>query len=311
MKLDQLQLSNNQIYAGSGFMKSNVTSQMKSILEVFKNNDEDATLLNKRHEINLMNRHQSIYQGYIYYRKATDSNSDVVHLTIYKYGARRLNLQLPTDEEGIDSVTVSVIMPSLLFANNSHQTCIAFENFNKPWPFHNVFSYSDDLDSFFRNSRSQFYDLCEKQFYRICTGFAVEGINFFKTPELYVHTILTGISNFDLSALHAFNTNSLLIIKSQYGDQLKDQYVHLNHVSSLFEGDLSMNDLFDCHTVRQVIELLEQYVVRSEYLKLLSSSYRDFREMMDHKNENLNLIIVGIFSAFNNLELIETLIKSF
>lgn len=311
MKLDQLQLSNNQIYAGSGFMKSNVSSQMKSILEVFKNNDVGAISSNKYDEINLMNQHQSIYQGYIYYRQSVDHNNDFVHLTVYKYGARRLNLQLPTDEEGIDNVSVSVIMPSLLFANNGHQTYIAFENFNRPWPFHNVFSYDDDLDSLFRNSQSRFYDLYNKQFYKICTGYAVEGINFFKTPELYVHTILTGISNFDLSASHGFNTNSLSIIKSQYGDQLKDQYVHLNRVSSLFEGDLSMNDLFNCHTVRQVIALLEQYVVRSEYLKLLSSSYRDFREMMYHKAENLNLIIVGIFSAFNNLELIETLIKSF
>lgn len=311
MKLDQLQLSNNQIYAGSGFMKSNITSQMKSILEVFKNNDENAVLSNKYDEINLMNRHQSIYQGYLYYRKSIDHNSDVVHLTVYKYGARRLNLQLPTDEEGIDNVSISVIMPSLLFANNGHQTCIAFENFNRPWPFHNVFSYNDDLDILFRNSQSQFYDLYNKQFYKICTGYAVEGINFFKTPELYVHTILTGISNFDLSAACGFNANSLRIIKSRYGEQLKDQYVHLNRVSSLFEGDLSMNDLFNCHTVRQVIELLDQYVVRSEYLKLLSSSYRDFREMMAHKDENLNLIIVGIFSAFNNLELVETLIKSF
>lgn len=311
MKLDQLQLSNNQIYAGSGFMKSNVSSQMKSILEVFKNNDVGAISSNKYDEINLMNQHQSIYQGYIYYRQSVDHNNDFVHLTVYKYGARRLNLQLPTDEEGIDNASVSVIMPSLLFANNGHQTYIAFENFNRPWPFHNVFSYDDDLDSLFRNSQSRFYDLYNKQFYKICTGYAVEGINFFKTPELYVHTILTGISNFDLSASHGFNTNSLSIIKSQYGDQLKDQYVHLNRVSSLFEGDLSMNDLFNCHTVRQVIALLEQYVVRSEYLKLLSSSYRDFREMMYHKAENLNLIIVGIFSAFNNLELIETLIKSF
>ena len=311
MKLDQLQLSNNQIYAGSGFMKSNVSSQMKSILEVFKNNDVGAISSNKYDEINLMNQHQSIYQGYIYYRQSVDHNNDFVHLTVYKYGARRLNLQLPTDEEGIDNVSVSVIMPSLLFANNGHQTYIAFENFNRPWPFHNVFSYDDDLDSLFRNSQSRFYDLYNKQFYKICTGYAVEGINFFKTPELYVHTILTGISNFDLSASHGFNTNSLSIIKSQYGDQLKDQYVHLNRVSSLFEGDLSMNDLFNCHTVRQVIALLEQYVVRSEYLKLLSSSYRDFREMMYHKAENLNLIIVGIFSVFNNLELIETLIKSF
>lgn len=320
--MEKLNLSNKNVYAGSGFMRSNITNEFRSKLEKITNQSQGNSNINS--EINLLEKKDLIDTGFLYYRKFKSHYGNSIDSSlIYKYGSRRMKLRLPTVTES-DNVWVSVLMPDVLVARSSKVSSVylGFANFSRLWPFHNTYSSYGHLSDFMSNATiNQITGTTNniKTFVlrhyldRFCLGESVSGIDLEKTPELYTHTLLTSISNYDLScnySLHPFITDNYY---HNFKNLMMDKVIDLSKVSNLFKGYLHSNDLLDCTTLDDIINLLNKHVDKNIDDKL-AGYYHDydtaFESITRNRRESANLIVIGLLSAFGNVELVEEAIKN-
>lgn len=319
--MEKLNFSNKHVYSGSGFMRSNITSEFKtkidSIMNYLDGNKNIQSL------INLIDYKDFIDTGFIYYKKYTRQRSQSRNMSlIYKYGSRRMKLRLPSLYDD-DYIWVSVIMPDVLVARESINSPIylGFANIKKLWPFHNTYSIrgylsefidSNVIDKMNHSLRNYIYQQYLDQF---CIGYSVRGIKLESTPELFTHTLLTSVSNYDLSVAYSLTNFICNNEYKRFNYDIHNKFIDLSKVSNLFHGYLNSNDLLKCETRDDITQLLKPYIDTDIDDQLLDRSYdynldSTFEWMMKSRNESFNLIIVGIMSAFGNVELIEEVIKN-
>lgn len=324
--MEKLNLSNKNVYAGSGFMRSNITRNFKSKINQIMERSQSSDDVN--FELNLLDKRDMIDTGFLYYRKFEQQYSDrpTDSGLIYKYGSRRMKLRLPTEIES-DNVWVSVLMTDILVARKSRGSSvnIGFANVSRLWPFHNTYSSSTYLYDFISpNTHRQIFEdnqnnknkdyLQDHYLDQVCLGESVSSIDLDKTPELYTHTLLTSISNYDLScgySLHFFITDDDC---KEFKSSMMNKVIDLSKVSNLFKGLLYSNDLINCKSFDDIIELLEDHINHEVDNKLYLPNYNNeynslFEWMMKFKRESSNLIIAGILSAFGNVKILEEALK--
>lgn len=345
----ELSISNHRIYNGEGFMKSDQTEDAKNAFYCVKKaidiiKDESENVGSRGYQSFSAIQHADfIYKGFLLYARdftssmQSDANSRAIAL--YKYGARRLKLEIPHhSDNNIEKITISVIMPSLLFAKRNYGSLyIAFENSDVRWPYHNVFARTSRarLSSIMSNrdlfSQINEYSLSKRKMSEVCVGYAVDGIDFFTTPELYVHTLLTSESNDDLHHGATFDKDAFDVIEKY---DVQDKVIDLSKVSNLLKGYMPMANLINTikertqegsHVQSVFLSFMRQYMNGEKLDEMHEGAIYDeshrrrvrtgvisrIFDSASPRQASLNLLLMGIVSAFNNVEMVEEVLKSF
>lgn len=231
--------SNKKVYAGSGIMQSDKTSEVVSLNKYYGSNSNDSN-----QTFNIFSKLDFIHSGILYKNHHQDRNQSL----LLKYGARKLQMKAPSYSNN-RPVTHNVIVPDLLFFKRStHDISIGIMINHKfyYWPFHNVYSGSYDLTSRYSfgndlsNCISETLNGGELRMQSVCEGYATQGLSFFSSPELYVHALLTSASNYDLSTeLFGLNLHELskVIKHHHYHNEVLD----LTKASNVLQGDFDLN----------------------------------------------------------------------
>lgn len=268
--------SNKKVYAGSGIMQSDKTSEVVSLNKYYGSNSNDSN-----QTFNIFSKLDFIHSGILYKNHQRDRNQSL----LLKYGARKLQMKAPSDSVN-RPVTHNVIIPDLLFFKKSTHDismCIMINHKFYYWPFHNVYSGSYDLtsrysfDNDLSNCISKALNGNALRMQSVCEGYSTQGLNFFNSPELYAHTLLTSASNYDLSTdLYGIDLYELSKVIENHN--YKNEVLDLTNASNVLQGNFDLSEFINFINVNITHEDSLQFQTFVKYLE-------DHNHFVDNANE--------------------------
>lgn len=313
MTLEKFTFLKNKAYSGSGLMMSDETNRVVNNLNSIKRTTSNNDIFDITSQLNV------IKTGILYKLSLGDDR-----FMIFKYGSRKIEMKAPThydSERNNEYVTFNVIIPDLLICKRNDadmSISILIDGHSYNWPFHNVYRpyqplYANcpcpqDID---RNN-----NLIDIRSQRVCEGYSTQGLSFFKTPELYIHSLLTAQSNYDLSTyLDDFDNNKFIkILRSS-----NQEYIDFSQVSNILKGHFNISQYIDyCHN-GQDLNTLISYLEENDHftdiaLRMLmrGHAYQNIQEYFNNRDHRAtaNMLVFAIVSNLNDKQLVDNLLKN-